>query len=205
MELEPLSPGPIPESPDAIRRVLEGVLLASTEPLSLAQLGRVFDGRLSSEVLRRSLDTLQDEWRDRAVALVWVADGWRFQSRGEVQPYLERLNPEKPPRYARATLETLTIIAYRQPVTRGDIEEIRGVAVNTQIIRTLEERGWIEIVGQREVPGRPALYATTTQFLNDLGLRSLTELPPLPDVGESPLQAALPPAIDLESDPDKFF
>ena len=119
------------------------------------------------------------DWQGRAVELVQLADGWRFQTRPEVQPYLDRLNPEKPPRYSRAVLETLAVIAYRQPVTRGDVEEIRGVAVNRQIVKTLEERGWIEVVGHHDAPGRPALYATTRQFLSDLNLRGLSELPPL--------------------------
>jgi segregation and condensation protein B len=116
------------------------------------------------------------------VELVLVADGWRFQTRAEVQPFLDRLNPEKPPRYSRAVLETLAVIAYRQPVTRGDVEDIRGVAVNSQIVKTLEERGWIEVVGHKDVPGRPALFATTRQFLSDLNLRALAELPPLPEL-----------------------
>lgn len=178
-----------PENPEAVKRILEGVLLASAEPLTLAQLGKVFEGRLGSEFLRRVLEDIQRDWQDRSVGLVCVADGWRFQSREAVQPYLERLNPEKPPKYSRTALETLAIIAYRQPVTRGDIEEIRGVAVNTQVVRTLEERGWVEVVGHREVPGRPALYATTRQFLSDLGLRALAELPALPELGDLPLDA----------------
>ncbi len=168
--------------PAELKRVLETVLLASSTPLTLAELKRVFDVELSNDVLRRALEDLRAEWQGRGVELVSLADGWRFQTRPEYQRYLDRLNPERPPRYSRATLETLAVIAYRQPVTRGDIEDIRGVAVNTQIIRTLEERGWIEVVGQREVPGRPALFATTRRFLSDLGLRALSELPPLPEV-----------------------
>lgn len=168
--------------PAELKRVLETVLLASSTPLTLAELKRVFDVELSNDVLRRALEDLRAEWQGRGVELVSLADGWRFQTRPEYQRYLDRLNPEKPPRYSRATLETLAVIAYRQPVTRGDIEDIRGVAVNTQIIKTLEERGWIEVVGQREVPGRPALFATTRRFLSDLGLRALSELPPLPEV-----------------------
>lgn len=168
--------------PAELKRVLETVLLASSAPLTLAEIKRVFDVELSNDVLRRALEDLRAEWQGRGVELVSLSDGWRFQTRPEYQRYLDRLSPEKPPRYSRATLETLAVIAYRQPVTRGDIEDIRGVAVNTQIIKTLEERGWIEVVGQREVPGRPALFATTRRFLSDLGLRALSELPPLPEV-----------------------
>ncbi len=164
------------------KRVLEAVLLSSSVALTLNELKRVFEVELGNDFLRRALEELKSDWRGRAVELVLVADGWRFQTRPEVQPYLDRLNPEKPPRYSRAVLETLAVITYRQPVTRGDVEEIRGVAVNSQIVKTLEERGWIEVVGHKEVPGRPALFATTRQFLSDLGLRALFELPPLPDM-----------------------
>ncbi len=165
-----------------IKRILETVLLASPAPLSLAELKRVFDKEFSHDFLRRALEELRADWQGRGVELVFLADGWRFQTRADYQHYLDRLNPEKPPRYSRATLETLAIIAYRQPVTRGDVEEIRGVAVNSQIVKTLEERGWIEVVGHKDVPGRPALFATTRQFLSDLGLRALSELPPLPEL-----------------------
>jgi segregation and condensation protein B len=134
-------------------------------------------------MLRRALEEIRAAWEGRSVELVQVAEGWRFQTREDVQPYLARLRNEKPPRYSRAVLETLAIIAYRQPVTRGDIEDIRGVSVNAQIVKTLEDRGWIESIGHRDVPGRPALYATTSHFLSDLGLRSLQELPPLEDLG----------------------
>ncbi len=182
-----------------VKRVLETVLLAQSQPLTTAELRKVFQDELSPDLLRKALDELRQDWQGRGVELTLVAEGWRFQTRPEYQPYLDRLNPEKPPRYSRATLETLAIIAYRQPVTRGDIEEIRGVAVSSQIIRTLEERGWIETVGHRDVPGRPALYATTKRFLADLNLRALSELPPLPEVARAEL---LPePAIDLQSDP----
>jgi segregation and condensation protein B len=167
---------------DEVKRVLEAVLLSSSGALTLAELKRVFEVELGNEFLRRALETLKVDWQGRAVELVLVADGWRFQTRPEVQPYLDRLNPEKPPRYSRAVLETLAVIAYRQPVTRGDVEEIRGVAVNSQIVKSLEERGWIEVVGHKDVPGRPALFATTKQFLSDLGLRALSELPPLPEL-----------------------
>ncbi len=173
-----------------IKKVLEAALLAAQEPLSLADLRKMFDEELSGEVLRKLLDNIRDEWKDRPAELVQLASGWRFRTRAEFMPYLERLNPEKPPRYSRAVLETLAIIAYRQPVTRGDIEEIRGVAVNTNAIRALEERGWIDVVGHRETPGRPALYATTRKFLDDLGLRSLTELPALEAVTQTNLELA---------------
>jgi segregation and condensation protein B len=179
------SESPVEGNPLAeIKRVLETVLLASVAPLSLAELKKVFDQALSNDFLRRALEELRADWQGRGVELVQLADGWRFQTRSEFQHYLDRLNPEKPPRYSRATLETLAIIAYRQPVTRGDVEEIRGVAVNSQIVKTLEERGWIEVVGHKDVPGRPALLATTSQFLSDLGLRALSELPPLPELAQ---------------------
>jgi segregation and condensation protein B len=165
-----------------IKLILETALLASSEPLTLNQLGKLFDEELGGDLLRKLLDELRRDWSGRGVELVGVAGGWRFQTRAEYQKYLDRLNPEKPPRYSRAVLETLAIIAYRQPVTRGDIEEIRGVAVSTQVVKTLEERGWIDAVGHRDVPGRPALYATTRAFLDDLNLRSLNELPPLEEL-----------------------
>ena len=170
-----------------VKRILETVLLAQSHPLSTAELRKVFRDELSQEFLRKALDELKQDWEGRGVELTLVAEGWRFQTRPEYQVFLDRLNPEKPPKYSRATLETLAIIAYRQPVTRGDIEEIRGVAVSSQIIRTLEERGWIETVGHRDVPGRPALYATTPRFLSDLNLRDLSELPPLPEVAKEEL------------------
>lgn len=182
-----------------VKRVLETILLAQSQPLPTAEFCKVFQDELHPDFLRKALDELRQDWQGRGVELVLVAEGWRFQTRPEYQVYLDRLNPEKPPRYSRATLETLAIIAYRQPVTRGDIEEIRGVAVSSQIIRTLEERGWIETVGHREVPGRPALYATTKRFLTDLNLRSLSELPPLPEVAREELLPA--EAIDPESNP----
>lgn len=178
-----------------VKRVLETVLLAQSQPLSTAELRKVFQDELHLDFLRKALDELRQDWQGRGVELVLVAEGWRFQTRPEYQLYLDRLNPERPPRYSRATLETLAIIAYRQPVTRGDIEEIRGVAVSSQIMRTLEERGWIETVGHRDVPGRPALYATSKRFLADLNLRALSELPPLPEVARDellPVQAIDP-------------
>ena len=168
-----------PDSPDALKRVLEAVLLAAQQPLSINELRKVFVEEIGSDVLRVLLDQLRVEWADRPLELIQLASGWRFRTRAEFLPYLERLNPEKPPKYSRAVLETLAIIAYRQPVTRGDIEDIRGVSVATQIIRVLEERGWVDVVGHRDTPGRPALLATTRKFLDDLGLRSVSELPPL--------------------------
>lgn len=167
---------------DDVKRVLEAVLLASAGPLTVAELKKVFVVELATDFVRRALESLQEDWQGRGVELVSVAEGWRFQTRTEMQEHLDRLNPEKPPKYSRAVLETLAIVVYRQPVTRGDIEEIRGVAVSSQIIKTLEERGWIESVGHKDVPGRPSLYATSKRFLSDLGLRSLAELPPLPEI-----------------------
>jgi segregation and condensation protein B len=168
---------------DQMKKVLETALLASQEPLPLSELKKLFDEALSSDALRRVLDELRRDWEGRGIELAQVASGWRFRARPEFQPYLDRLNPQKPPRYSRAVLETLAIIAYRQPVTRGDIEEIRGVVVSANIIRALEARGWVEIVGHKEVPGRPELLATTRAFLDDLHLASLEELPPLDDLG----------------------
>lgn len=163
--------------------VLETALLTSQEPLALTDLKKLFDDDLGSETLRKVLEDLRTDWEGKGVELVNVASGWYFRTRPEYQKFLDRLNPQKPPRYSRAVLETLAIIAYRQPVTRGDIEDIRGVVVSSNIIKTLEARGWIDVVGHREVPGRPALYATTKSFLDDLSLRSLEELPPLEDLG----------------------
>lgn len=165
------------------KTVLEAALLASQEPLALADLRKLFDDDLGNETLRKVLEELRADWEGRGVELVNVASGWCFRTRAEYQKFLDRLSPQKPPRYSRAVLETLAIIAYRQPVTRGDIEDIRGVVVSGNIIKTLEARGWIDVVGHREVPGRPALYATTRTFLDDLNLRSLEELPPLEDLG----------------------
>jgi len=172
-------------NPTEAKRVMEGALLATPEPLSLGALRRLFDEDIGADTLRRLLQELREEWSGRAVELVHLASGWRFQTRPEFQTYVERLQPEKPPRYSRAVMETLAIVAYRQPVTRGDVEDIRGVAVSPQVIKTLEARGWIDVVGQRETPGRPALYATTKTFLDDLGLRSLEELPPLGEIAQT--------------------
>jgi len=159
--------------------VLETALLCAQQPLSLPELRRLFEGELDAPALRAALAELRDDWQDRGLELASLASGWRFQSRPSMQRYLERLQPEKPPKYSRAALETLAIIAYRQPVTRGDIEEIRGVTVSSNLIRALDERGWIEVIGHRDAPGRPALFATTRQFLDDLGMAALDELPPL--------------------------
>ena len=172
----------LPASPAELKRVLEAVLLSTREPLSLLDLRKLFADQVGADVLRGLLDQLRTDWSSRSLELLQVASGWRFRTRAEFMPYLERLNPEKPPRYSRAVLETLAIIAYRQPVTRGDIEDIRGVTVATQVIRVLEERGWVDVVGHRDTPGRPALLATTRKFLDDLGLRSLAELPALEQI-----------------------
>ena len=171
--------------PSQIKKVLEAALLAAREPLSLNDMKKLFEETLSSDTLRKLLDDLRADYEKRPVELIQLASGWRFRTRAEYLPYLERLNPEKPPKYSRAVLETLAIVAYRQPVTRGDIEEIRGVAVNANVIKTLEERGWIDVVGHRDTPGRPALFATTRQFLDDLGLRSVSELPPLEQISQT--------------------
>jgi segregation and condensation protein B len=172
-------------NPNEAKTVLETALLAAQEPLTLVELRRLFEEDIGADTLRRLLDELREAWQGRGVELVNLASGWRFQTRPEFQPYLERLTRDKPPRYSRAVMETLAIIAYRQPVTRGDIEDIRGVTVSGNVIKSLEARGWIDTVGYREVPGRPALYATTKTFLDDLGLRSLQELPPLEQISST--------------------
>jgi segregation and condensation protein B len=163
------------------KRVLETALICAPQPVPLRELRVLFNDALGSDTLKMLLQDLQRDWESRGVELVQVATGWRFQSKPEMREYLDRLHPEKPPRYTRATLETLAIIAYRQPVTRGDIEDIRGVTVNSLIIKQLEDRGWVEVIGHRETVGRPALFATTRQFLDDLGLSSLDQLPVLDD------------------------
>ncbi len=173
------------QNPADAKRILEAALLAAPEPVPLSELKRLFDNEIAPETLKNLLEELRSDWSGRAVELVNLASGWRFQTRAEFRPYIERLQTEKPPRYSRAVMETLAIIAYRQPVTRGDIEDIRGVVVSSQIIQTLENRGWIDVVGHRETPGRPALYATTRRFLDELGLRSLQELPPLEEVAQT--------------------
>ena len=172
------------ERPEDLRVVLEAALLVAPEPLTLTELKRMFEQEMPNAQLRATLEELREQWQGKGVELVEVADGWRFQTRADMQPWLTRLKNEKPPRYSRAVLETLAIIAYRQPVTRGDIEDIRGVTVNPNIIKTLEEREWIEAVGHRDVPGRPTLFATTAHFLSDLGLRNLSDLPPLEELGK---------------------
>jgi len=159
------------------KRVLETALICTPQPLHVRDMRALFDDGLGLDTIKQLLVDLQDDWAQRGVELVSVATGWRFQSRPEMREYLDRLHPEKPPRYTRAVLETLAIIAYRQPVTRGDMEDIRGVTINSMIIKQLEDRGWVESIGHREAPGRPALFATTRQFLDDLGLASLDQLP----------------------------
>lgn len=165
------------------KRVLETALLTSTEPLPVAELKKLSDVSLDTRQLETLLEELAQDWQDRGVELTRVASGWRFRAKPEMQVYLDRLNPQKPPRYSRAVLETLAIIAYHQPVTRGDIEEIRGVAVSSQILKTLEARGWIEAIGTRDTPGKPELFATTKQMLDDLNLRGLQDLPSLQEIG----------------------
>ncbi|HWP18758.1 MAG TPA: SMC-Scp complex subunit ScpB [Burkholderiaceae bacterium] len=181
------------------KRVLETALLCAHQPMPLRDMRALFDDELGPDTLRMLLDELVRDWEGRGVELVAVATGWRFQSRPEMREYLDRLNPEKPPKYSRATMETLAIIAYRQPVTRGDIEDIRGVTVSSHIIKQLEDRGWIDTIGYREAPGRPALYATTKQFLDDLGLASLDQLPALesPHAASQALAGSLPEQASL--------
>ena len=190
--------GSVPSGPDPmdvahVKRVLEAALLSSAEPLTVQQLKRLFAGEVDADNIRKVLDELKDEWSGRSIELTAVASGWRFRVKPDYQKFLDRISSEKPPRYSRAVLETLAIIAYRQPVTRGDIEEIRGVAVSPPTLKALEERGWIEAIGHRETPGRPAIFATTKRFLDDLNLRSLEELPPLEELQSS--LAAAPAAL----------
>ena len=186
-------------TPDA-KRVLETALICASQPLTLRELRSLFADELGADSVRSLLDELSRDWEGKGVELVAIASGWRFQSRPELREYLDRLHPEKPPRYSRAVLETLAIIAYRQPVTRGDIEDIRGVVVATQIVKQLEDRGWIEAIGHRETPGRPALYATTKAFLDDLGLASLEQLPALEAGGEAPAFEALQGQLLADAD-----
>jgi segregation and condensation protein B len=183
-------------NPADAKKILEAALLASQEPVGLNELKRLFDNEIGADTLKNLLEELRADWSGRAVELVSVASGWRFQTAADFRPYIERLQPERPPRYSRAVMETLAIIAYRQPVTRGDIEDIRGVGVSSHIIQTLEGRGWIDAVGQRETPGRPSLYATTRRFLDELGLRSLQELPPLEELAQT-LQLEPAPATQV--------
>ena len=186
------------------KRVLETALICSPQPLSLRELEVLFNGTIGADSIKSMLVDVQNEWRQRGVELVMTGSGWRMQSRPEMRAYLDRLHPEKPPRYTRATLETLAVIAYRQPVTRGDMEDIRGVTINSMILRQLEERGWIDVIGHRESAGRPALYATTRQFLDDLGLESLEHLPTLDRTaqGSDEVLDLLARHADLEAVPD---
>lgn len=179
------------------KKVLETALLCAHEPMSINDMKKLYaenDGageEVGADTIKLMLEELRNDWSDKGIEIVSLSTGWRFQSRPEMKKYLERLNPEKPPKYTRATLETLAIIAYRQPVTRGDIEEIRGVTVNSQTIKMLEDRGWIEAIGHRDVPGRPSLFATTKQFLDDLGLTSLDQLPPLQQLSKEDMQGGM--------------
>jgi len=194
-----MKPGNEMKPQDEMKKVLETALLVSHEPLSLHQIGKLFETEIDNDGLRALLEELKADWSARGVELVQVASGWRFQARSEYQRHINRLSPEKPPKYSRAVLETLAIIAYRQPATRGDIEDIRGVAVSPNILKTLEGRGWIDVIGHRDVPGRPGLYATTKQFLDDMNLRSLQDLPSLDQfvVNEQMLLTeAMMPAIE---------
>jgi segregation and condensation protein B len=179
------------------KRVLETALICSQQPLPVRELRVLFNDELGADTIKALLADLQNDWTQRGVELVHVASGWRFQSRPQMREYLERLHPEKPPKYTRAVLETLAIIAYRQPVTRGDMEDIRGVTINALILKQLEDRGWVEVIGHREAPGRPALFATTRQFLDDLGIESLDQLPVLDSPGQ---QAALAESLGPVSD-----
>lgn len=165
-----------------LKKILEVALLTASDPLSLGELKKLSDAPVENHTIETILEQLAQEYASSGVELNRVANGWRFRARPEMQPYLDHLNPQKPPRYSRAVMETLAIIVYRQPVTRGDIEEIRGVAVSSQILKTLESRGWIDVVGTRDAPGKPELFATTKQLLDDLNLRSLQELPPLEEM-----------------------
>ena len=186
------------------KRVLETALICSQQPLPAAEMAVLFNDSLTVDTLKELLLELQHDWTERGVELVELASGWRFQSRPEMREYLDRLHPEKPPRYSRATLETLAIIANRQPVTRGDIEDIRGVTVNSLLLKQLEDRGWIEVIGHRSTVGRPALFATTRHFLDDLGLASLDQLPPMDNPGAQlgAVQALAGHASDLQAELD---
>jgi len=167
------------------KRVLETALLCASQPLQVRELRQLFHDELGADTLKHLLESIQQDWQQRGLELINVASGWRMQSRPEMRDFLDRLHPEKPPKYSRAAMETLAIIAYRQPVTRGDMEDIRGVTVNSLVIKQLEDRGWVEVIGHRETVGRPMLYATTRQFLDDLGIASLDQLPPLETQGAS--------------------
>ncbi len=182
-------------NPNEVKIVLETALLAAQEPIAIAELRKMFDEEIGADTIRRLLEELRQAWKERGVELATTASGWRFQTRASYQKFLERIHPEKAPRYSRAVLETLAIVAYRQPVTRGDIEEVRGVTASAEVIGRLEERGWVEVIGHKEVPGRPALYATTKIFLDDLGLRSLQELPPLEAIAKTLELTQTPPPV----------
>ncbi|MFO1194534.1 MAG: SMC-Scp complex subunit ScpB [Rhodoferax sp.] len=186
------------------KRVLETALICAQQALQVREMRALFDDMLGADTIKLLLEELRLDWAQRGVELVQVASGWRFQSRPEMREYLDRLHPEKPPRYTRATMETLAIIAYRQPVTRGDMEDIRGVTINATIIKQLEDRGWVEVIGHREAPGRPALFATTRQFLDDLGLASLDQLPVIHAQSrpEDAVAALMPPDALLADDTD---
>lgn len=183
------------------KRVLETALICSQQPMPVREMRVLFQDELGADTIRSILEELQLDWTQRGVELVQVASGWRFQSRPEMREFLDRLHPEKPPRYTRATLETLAIIAYRQPVTRGDMEDIRGVTINSLILKQLEDRGWVEVIGHREAVGRPALYATTRQFLDDLGIASLDQLPVLESPGQAEAFGALGAALESAQAP----
>lgn len=189
-------------SPADLPLYLEAVLLCAPEPVSEPELCAAFEGEVAPQALQAALAELQQHWAPRGLELVQVAAGWCFRSRAQVRPYLERLRPEKPPKYSRAVLETLAIVAYRQPVTRGEMEDLRGVSIHSGILKQLEARGWIEVVGQRPSAGRPALYATTRQFLCDFALPSLADLPSVPAAGEPllPQPTAAAPVL-IESQP----
>ena len=180
-----------------LKNILEAALLTSQEPLALPELNNLAEVVKGGKLVEETLNQLAKEYRTRGIELTQVASGWRFRARPEMQVYLNRLNPQKQPRYSRAVMETLAIIAYRQPVTRGDIEDIRGVQVASPILKTLEARNWIEVIGTRDVPGKPELFATTQQLLDDLNLRSLHELPELEEMG-SLLEQEAPETANAE-------
>lgn len=174
-----------PENIKEMKQILEAALLTAGQALSLDELLKMFAGRMERATLRMLLDEIKQDWEDKTLDLMQVATGYRFQAKPELSAFIARMHPERQPRYSRAVMETLAIIAYRQPVTRGDIEQIRGVSVNPNVMRQLVERDWIDVVGQREAPGRPSLYATTKHFLDDLNLRTISELPPFEDFNQS--------------------
>ena len=186
--------------PQRAKNILEAVLLCSVEPIAVKELMRLFDDAIDASVVTTLLEDIRRDWTHKGLELVQVKTGWRFQTRDDVKRYLEQMNPEKPPKYSRATMETLAIIAYKQPVTRGDIESIRGVTVSTQVMKALEDRGWIESIGHRDAPGRPALWATTPQFLADLNLVSLSDLPALDDEKDQQLADELQKVIPFDVD-----